>query len=110
MGAHAAVAVVQIAGSGALRNLAADNPENAVAIHAKGGLEAVVRGMEAHGSSAEVQAKACEALLPLASSEALREKVWDSGVVALVQKAVGAFPGGEDLQKHGKALLKKLSA
>ena len=70
---------------------------------ANGGVEAVVRAMAEHGSSAKVQEAGCMALSWVASQG--QGLVRDAGAIPLVQKAMDAFPDQEDIQQHGKAAL-----
>ena len=79
---------------------------------AKGGVEAAVRAMAEHGSSAKVQEAGCKALSCVALLDAAtgRDTVRDSGAMPLVQKAMAAFPEQEDIQRHGKAALQNVQA
>ena len=80
---------------------------------AKGGVEAAVRAMAEHGSSAKVQEAGCKALSCVAVLDAAaadRDTVRDSGAIPLVQKAMAAFPDQEDIQRHGKAALQNVQA
>ena len=119
MAGHGSSVGVQDAGCWALGNIASCeslglyfvgwNAENRIAIAAKGGIEAVVRAMGAHESSAEVQDAGCWALGNIASYvSGLRSQVREADAVPLVEMALSAFPNDWLLQYHGKLFLLKL--
>ena len=72
---------------------------------ANGGVEAVVRAMAEHGSSAKVPEAGCMALSWVASQG--QGLVLDAGAIPLIKKAMAAFPDQEDIQRHGKASFQK---
>jgi len=101
---------VQQAGCWALQNSAL-TAENRVAIPAKGGLEAVVRAMGAHGSSAGVQQAGCSALMNLAARNAENKvAIAAKGGIEAVVEAMKVHDSSAEVQEAGCWALENIAS
>ena len=85
------------------------NAENRVVIAAKGAIEAVVRAMGAHESSAGVQVAGCSSLLNLALNAENRAAIGTHGGIEAVVRAMTAHGSSEEVQENGCAALINLA-
>lgn len=110
---HVSNAGVQEAGCASLASLAnlgakaekGKGENNRTVIPARGGIEAVIRAMGVHSSSAGVQEQGCAALANLAVSDGNKATISAKGGIGAVIQAMQEHTPSAEVQKHGcKAL------
>ncbi|CAI5740163.1 unnamed protein product [Hyaloperonospora brassicae] len=94
---------VQEDGCHALRNVAFHCLPNLVLVREQGAIAAVLKAMETHPENEALQAEGCWALLVFCSNTDENAAVARPHV-ALVHKAVAAYPTNADIQSRGRFL------
>ena len=94
--------------NGALRNLAAKNAENKVAIAAQGGIGAVLKCMGRHADSPQVCQEACWALRNLAGNAENKAAIRSAGAADMAKAALKRHSNHSGVQKWGTKLLENL--
>lgn len=89
----------------ALGSVTGDNTENIAALSGAGGIEALVAGLGAHGSTERAQRNGCYALLNVSCSPENLGRVCACGGVAAVIRAMYGHLECEDIQEFGCCIL-----
>ena len=74
-------------------------------IVAAGGIDAVLRALDAHRTVAGVQEQGCAALINLAANAENQVKIVAAGGIGAVRRALNAHPTDAAVQEHGRGLL-----
>jgi hypothetical protein len=88
----------------ALANIAANNPDNMLAVCERGGIRAVLSALVAHRKNVEILEAGCRTLALLLSTPKQHSQFLSAGIIDTVTKAMAAFPSSVRIRRNFESI------